>query len=270
MGHNETQAPHVNDETVKPPGWYTYTKKSRVELLGVPDRTIKPWTSRPGVFIRGTSVQLTQPNFLHELIDCRFMRYCVRHNLNFNSAQPGQKLFCDIRHNEAFQMASGTASMLTSSRLYHYASDRCLIAEEHMYIQGWGHGIRVQDVNRKVVSVYNDDGPSTKKARLPLYSNKVTDLAGNGMTLPDLASFLVPLIYSLECDDLFTDEEVDWEEAFNQMDDSTPSTMGIEIDVDLNLSNKELKKKFKAGPDELQRDGEDSLIDDDFAEVFGL
>ena len=41
--------------------------------LGLEDRRVRPFTTREGIQLGGLSRQISQPNFVHELIDLRLM-----------------------------------------------------------------------------------------------------------------------------------------------------------------------------------------------------
>ena len=152
--------------------------------------------------------------------------------------------------------------MLTSSRIYHYASDRCLVPEEHFAFQGWGRDIQIENVHRKVIGPVLEQGgdaPKRKKARTGNYGGKAVDLAGNGMTMPDLAMFLLPLLYSLDCD-LYKDD-CPWHEVIPQLHSKgAKRAPDVEIDVDSSLSNKELKKSLTHGAEDAEHQEDDDLF----------
>ena len=137
--------------------------------------------------------------------------------------------------------------MSTGSRIYHYESDRCLVAEEHFAFQGWGRDIRLQDINQKVFPEEDamESGQHGKKKRrrgqLKGYEKLATDLAGNGMTLPDLASFLLPLLYSLETD-IFS-ATPDCDRLFAEPVSGSPRPCA---ELDPNMNNASMKKAFES------------------------
>ena len=127
-------------------------------------------------------------------------------------------------------------------------SDRCLVPEEHFAFQGWGRDIKLQDINQKVFSAEDamESGQQGKKKRrrsqLRGYERLATDLAGNGMTLPDLASYLLPLLYSLETD-MFS-APPDWDRLFAETASSSQRP-SAELDP-RNMNNADVKKALES------------------------
>ena len=88
-----------------------------------------------------------------------------------------QDVYVDVSQNPKFgpmaSVASGAADILgclcTSTCLYSYGRDRALLPIEHMYLQGHRRGFSIPD-------------------RMP--SNRLRQLAGEGMSLPCLATVI--------------------------------------------------------------------------------
>ena len=117
--------------------WQKVTQAKR-RLLGENDlNDLQPWTTREGCRCPGLTPQLTQPNFLHELLDIFFMKSMKAANLTFDADAP-LRLFVDVRQATNYQIASGTVSMLPGSRIYHYHSERRPVGQEHFRLNGWG------------------------------------------------------------------------------------------------------------------------------------
>ena len=179
---------------------------------------------------------------------------------------PNEFLFCDIRQQDNYQMASGNAALLSGSRIYHYKSDRCLVAEEHYYFQGWGRetvftGV-TQELGGNAASSKAEDGPPAAKRRRgksAKYQPKIVDLAGNAMSLPDLAQLYLPLLFSLNAD-MFA-EECPYEDCPFLFG----NTSGCKYsEVDLAMNNGQLKKAHSTGSDinsVFDYDGDEDEVD---------
>ena len=74
--------------------WERGTMKAR-EKLGLTDRSLRPWTARPGVLKRGISVQASWPNFIDELLDRRVMADNQRRE-KLLDADPDPALLADV------------------------------------------------------------------------------------------------------------------------------------------------------------------------------
>ena len=192
----------------KPYVWEGVTQAKR-EKLGYPERSFKPWTGRPGTRKGGISKQLSEPNFIDELLDCRMIESQQRAGAPIESG-PQKKLMADVGQEIRHQLASDTAIMLSKSKLYSYFRDRCAIPEEHFYFQGWGHEVQLDCVTDDPIESkrqdLQDEGASTKKKRRgkrPQYQDKSKSLIGNAECLPDLASIIIPLVFVLNIDGVF-------------------------------------------------------------------
>ena len=111
---------------------------ARRVTLGVPDRETRPWTSRSSTRLRGLSKQLSPVNFCHELLDLRFVDSCRRRGITeLDTASPPEELLVDARQECGYQLAGGSTTLLSGSRIYSYALDRCFSFPEHMQFNGW-------------------------------------------------------------------------------------------------------------------------------------
>ena len=133
----------------KPLAWIGITQRNR-QKLKTEDKTQCPWSCRDSVRKRGISVQLSSLNFVDELLDIKFMQECERLLITFDSSAPFH-LFADIRQDTNYQLRSGSVSMLSGSRIYHYASDRCLVGAEHMAMNGWGKDWSDEDLTIDII-----------------------------------------------------------------------------------------------------------------------
>ena len=181
--------------------WLKVTQDKRNKLGGpAVDREFRPWTSRENVVVRGCSVQADPINFLHELLDVRWMYDCQRRGVEYN-ADPEVGLTADIRQDARYQLSNGSTTMQSNSCIYMYHEDRCACPEEMMFFQGWGHDVTMAGVARKVIEEIcprlQDFSGKRRKGKLAAPAAKLVDLAGDGVVLPDFAMFFLPLIYVL-------------------------------------------------------------------------
>ena len=160
--------------------WETVTLEKRRKLKpSQSDRSQEPWTKRDGIRLRGFSVQLSPVNFIHELLNVHFMKDCDRHQRSYDSPAPDY-LMVDVRQSAENQLASGSVTMMTSTKLYVYRIDRCAAPPEHMIMNGWS----LEDIDYKCVNANTWDeiaDPSAKKrgkARLLLGRSYSSNLLG--------------------------------------------------------------------------------------------
>ena len=116
----------------------------------------------------------------YDLIDCCWMQACKRKRLklNQNLTQEGLKagvqkgLFVDISQNHVrrpfAESASGLRTLTTSSKLYHYGSDRMLVGREYLIFQGYRSDVKTSNSSE----------------------DEIRKLAGEGMCLPCLGHVL--------------------------------------------------------------------------------
>ena len=123
----------------------------------------------------GVSVQLSDPNFVNELVDCRFIDSCQKTEQSFDTP-PHPMLMCDVGQELRHQLAGAATIMLGGPKLCSYKKDRCAIAEEHFRFQGWGNEIDLQCVvNDPIAALRNElAGAPAKKRRgkKPEYTTK--------------------------------------------------------------------------------------------------
>ena len=185
--------------------WEIVTKKKR-EILNADDLSIRPWTARPGIRLRGLSKQLSHPNFLEELLDIRFMYSCKKRSVGWDSPAP-PNLFAEVRQDANYQIAGGTVSMPSGSRVYSFDRDRCLCGLEHLRFNCWGSDVIfegvTEDVWNRILSETTGDPPKRKKGKRGQNDLALAEMAGNGQALPDLALFTIPLVFVLRRPGLF-------------------------------------------------------------------
>ncbi len=153
--------------------------------------------------MRGCPRQLTQPNFLHEVMDFRVIRSAIDAGEPVESHVPPKSLFIDSRQDVNHQMSDGSVSMLAASRIFHFASDRCLIGQEHMMLNGWPrHGVQYEDVVDNamagILAEASGTQPKKRKGKQPENQLALADLAGNAQCLADLGLVAVPLMFVLD------------------------------------------------------------------------
>ena len=183
--------------------WEIQSRKWRAKL-GCGDAD--PWTCRQTTRLRGLSRQLSEANFLSQLVNIRFIDSCRKEGKDWWSAQPCPFLMVDTRQEASYQLASGLCSMVTNSKLYHYASDRCIIPLESLAFLGWGRDCDYDSVTTDPLGEFKERMaevgplPKKKRGRQPGRSALLQDLAGNGVCLPDISMVAVPLALLLQCD----------------------------------------------------------------------
>jgi hypothetical protein len=187
---------HFNEDGT-PKRWVVTCERARIKL-GV-EQDFKPWTGRGSTVMDGNSKQAVQPNFLHELADILWMQNRVRLSLPYDSEAPSS-LMMDCRQDIRYNHCTTAPTMLVLSRLYHFSSDRCLCPEEHVYFQGWGLDTTMSEVAKTDLTKFGqtEEAPAKKRrGRKPDIGPRLSNLAGNGECLPDLAVFSLSVIYGI-------------------------------------------------------------------------
>ena len=184
-----------------------------------------PWVGRPKR-IRGCSRQGSFPNFLHNLIDCRWTELCIRRGVDVNTLNVQVNDWTDARHGADRQLKNGLVTIMSNSLPYWHYGDRTTAPIELLYHQGYGHEIDVSTLAMPVpgLSYTLEEGaehsmkqgdyvfggnvwPLHKKRKrnnmprtLPCPNSKVANLAGQAMCLPDIAAVWACVMLSLGCD----------------------------------------------------------------------
>ena len=184
----------------KPLSWVSVTQRKR-EPLGQPE--LRPWTTKPGVHLRGTSQQKSTPNFLHELVDIRVMSTNAR-AAKPADAEPDDQLSVDIRQDSRYQLAGGNTSLLSGSRVYFYEPDRCAVPLEHFRFNGWGNEIKIEGITKTPIkdaqAVVQGAPPKRRRGKAPEFATPAVDLAGNQVCLPDYMGIVMPMLYCMNAD----------------------------------------------------------------------
>ena len=148
-----------------------------------------PWTSRPGIQLRGLPGELNDMNFQNECVDLRFARWCIIHGQPLDTTDVPGYLQTDVRQHVKRYGIQGRVSLLSGSKVYWYLKDRVLTTEEHLFSLWWGDDLVVDGIERAL----GDSGHKRRRRAVngvrPCAS-KVRDLAGNSMALPCLASVI--------------------------------------------------------------------------------
>ena len=174
-----------------------------------------PWCSRSDVMIRGCTPQPTGPSFIKEILDCRYLAFCSRTgtSLNASRADLPSRLFTDVRHDIHHQLADGSMVMQTSSMPYWHAGDRVAMPLEFFAHNGYD----IDSLNVSDINVVPQDWPAedteadrqpqpakkrrvSRSGRSGLVSTKLTDLAANGMCLPDVFTIIYTSLLSTDSD----------------------------------------------------------------------
>ena len=206
--------------------WFKETARKRA-LLGIPDRSEKPYTSRANVFLRGLPRQVRDPNFLHETLDCRIAEVLTRKNLPLDGPIP-EDLVTDCRQSVFRQLADGRFVMMGNSLPFNHELDRVYVAHEVCRHFGWGADIKIEDLHighphlvqfgmvdslskmnsaagkkpeakpaseRKSKRLRRGDAAPQHRAHQGVqpYRTKTNDIMGNSMDLADAATILYPV-----------------------------------------------------------------------------
>ena len=178
---------------------------SKRNKFGIPDRSQKPFTSRAGVQMRGIAKQITPINFIHELLDVKLAEDCAKRNVPLD-AELNEWLMADVRQDAGYQSVGGGNTLLSGSRMFHFRRDRCWVAHEHLFAQGWGHDVDVAGINEDIIKelekeVADPVAAAQKKRRMgrkPDWWNVLTGLAGNQICLPDMAHIVMPVLLAVD------------------------------------------------------------------------
>ena len=220
--------------------WHSETVDRRVQLKVEPDH--RPWTSRGLEGMKGLRPQAKGLNFLHEGLDLRWVQDCDRVGRPHDSLDVPTNLVCDIRQAWHHQCAGPEMVIVTNSVSFHHWSKRTMAPFELVMQQGWprsvinlsefehipegfpwsliGSGRSLKNRREKpAADSQAADGeveePPLKKCKKPRKPKMqavrvaVTELAGNGMVLPDNARYAYssllacpdPTLFEFPCDD---------------------------------------------------------------------
>ena len=241
--------------------WERVTLKKRAKL-GLQDRSLRPHTAKVGITKGGIAVQLSQPNFVDELLDLRLMTHNARMGKPLDT-EADPDLLADVTQEIAYQLSGGSVSMTTGSRIYVYGRDRCAISEEHMRWNGWGDDIQLDcmledPIAKKRLEVSGSLTKRSRRGRKGQYHAKARKAAGNAECLSDLASVVVPLIWLLNCD-IFA----------NKISMADLPDIGADIGkhdpvvvLDPNLPQRELKRMEKQAMNLNVVDSDDEIDED--------
>ena len=229
--------------------------------LGQEDRSQRPWTARPSTRKLGVTKQESFPNFVDELLDCRFMQAKLRRNESFDGFPP-PGLCADVGQELRHQVSGGSTIMLRSSKIYVYEADRCLVAQEHFMQMGWGMDTLLDGITKDVIEARHAEleGRIAKrrKGRAPETGIVGKKLIGNAECLPDLASVLLPLVFTMNCGLFARDLEVSEVPYIDAGGDSDHHFSSSSV-LDINSSIAELKGLEK----EVASDAQNVPMDDD-------
>ena len=116
-------------------------------------------------------------------------------------------LLADIRQCIRYQYKNGGFGCLSKSVPFWYNGDRVLIGDEIFMGHGWGPEIKTAEVTRYCHGL---QGVPKKKPRTIRFVNlKVTDLAGCGVNLADMACVVHSAILAIDAPDLFATKPED-------------------------------------------------------------
>ena len=126
-------------------------------------------------------------------------------------------MFTDTRQNVSRNNRYGGMTLLGGSKIYWHLKDRILHPVEYFFINGWDDDVEIEDIHRPPSNLLaaltasngctggTASGPARKRTRTNMgpvgrgsvpFGAKAVELCGNAMTMPDLASILVPAIFA--------------------------------------------------------------------------
>ena len=153
----------------------------------------RPWTSRPGVTLRGIRPQTATPNFVHELLDLRYLAFMKHRKMDPMVAEVPAELVTDLRQNVSHQKKDGSVTLLPRSLLYWHAIDRVAVGEEHIILQGWPDDFHTDGLgDGPSHGVMPDEQHPEKRRRIKkrMVGPICKELAGSAFSLPDACLIL--------------------------------------------------------------------------------
>ena len=158
--------------------------------------------------MKGCPNQATWFTFQDQTVNCRFIAFCDRYHLS-HDCQPKDipdYVMADIRQAVRRQSKCGRVTLLSGSKIYWFARDRCLHPFELLLTLGWDESdLNLKNIDLPVMrpapAALGDGAatgkecvgaPPSKRRRVrrgagsETYNVKATELAGNGMCIPDV------------------------------------------------------------------------------------
>lgn len=139
--------------------------------------TFSPWTSRPGFEGRG----LSRSARVLDLVNCIAIQKLVTSNTTAENLESELKhTMLDYSQSHARRSATHADKhrcLTTSTTLYSYGLDRVVLPLETLWWQGF---------------------PRSLKVPQQVSSSDIKEFAGEGMTLPCLATILLSLIWNVD------------------------------------------------------------------------
>ena len=226
------------------------------------DASVRPWSTRPGIQLRGISKQMSQPNFIHELVDLRLMTSLRREKRPFTDPAP-VGLTVDIRKDARFQLAGGSTCLQTGSRVYFFDVDRCGVSDEHLRFQGWGGDVDCTCFMKGPIQRCRATlgAGSGKRGRHAQYHTCAVKASGNAVCLPDYGSIIIPLVYVMNADYFARPLERSHLSSNRGSSTSSSSTKPVTVDPE-SMTSRDIRnmRKEARGRDLV---GEDSDCDAD-------
>ena len=196
--------------------WYSDVVTIRKKLK---EPTLRPWSSRNDKSLAGLRRQENQPNFLHELIDQRFIQHCQHRGLPYDSPEAPNGLWVDCRHEFGHQIKGGGICLLQNSLPYSYALDRVATHWEHFFHLGWDDDVNLSNIalpfperfmEAKRLHTNGGDEQGAKKQRKCRKTVEAVSraMSGSAQSLPDC--FLISVCGLLSADiDIWTNPPTD-------------------------------------------------------------
>ena len=160
------------------------------------------WCGRDAVMLRGLRAQGNSRNFLHDLLNLRYLHLAKRAGVGHEDTLEGF-LSVDTTQGPGRQRMDGSTTLMNKTSLYMYHNDRVATAEEHALLQGWDIDFSTehltdpmsdanwQGLQSQEAETSNDDGEVPKKKRRRPQRRKrdavLRELFGSGMCLSEAA-----------------------------------------------------------------------------------
>ena len=193
--------------------WIDLSRRLRLRLGMQPDS--RPWTDRASVIMRGIPRQSEKYSFVDELLNTRWAGWCKRNGISEDTDAIPDQIYADIRQASTRQLVDGRVTLLSRSKIYHFKSERVLESLETMFLHGWPDSLhlgtlgdkheafeeaeaqrtgKVNKITQKKMAATARGAPAPPQRKrnrnttqYQKYGTKLTDLAGNAVSLADMA-----------------------------------------------------------------------------------
>ena len=123
------EAASIQEPAKKKAKVWMVANTTRFMFFGLDVNKDKPFTSRPGILLRGLPRQVSFPNFQDNLLNLRWIEYVTKHSLPMDAAIP-EHFFTDMLASIRRNISDGEFSIFPESRIYWSGGDRILHPRE--------------------------------------------------------------------------------------------------------------------------------------------